>query len=134
MPSISGIWTSLRTMSNLRSAASRKASAPLDATVTLDQAGVVRRKGKVVKPGKADKTAPKTTARVRRKGKKYIVKLAAHDAGTGVAATWVTIGTGKPKPKRYKKALTLTAKQLKSLRFSSVDRAGNLERSRRVAR
>jgi hypothetical protein len=105
---------------------------PATGTVTLDQAGTVRRKGKLVKPGKADATAPKTTARVRRKGKKSVVTLKARAAGTGVAATWVTIGSAKPK--RYKKALTLTAKQLKALRFSSIDRAGNLESARRVSR
>jgi hypothetical protein len=99
-------------------------------TVTLDQRGTVKRKGKVVKPGKADTTAPKTTAHVRKRGKRVVVKLTARDTGTGVAATWVKLGSAKPK--RYRKALTLTPKQLKALRFSSIDRAGNLEVGRRV--
>jgi hypothetical protein len=99
-------------------------------TVTLSQTGTVARKGKLLKPGRADTTAPKTVAHVRHHGKRVTVKLVAHDAGSGVAATWVQIG--KAKAKRYKKPLTLTAKQLKTLHFSSVDRAGNLEVSRRA--
>ena len=69
-------------------------------------------------------------AHVGHHGKRATVKPVAHDAGSGVAAIWVQIG--RAKAKRYKKPLTLTAKQLETLRFSSVDRAGNLEVSRRV--
>ncbi len=99
-------------------------------TVTLDQTGRVRANGKLLKPGRADTTAPKTAAKVRRKGKRRVVTLKARDAGSGVAATWVQIG--KAKAKRYRRPLTLTAAEIKHLRFSSIDFAGNIEARRRA--
>ena len=91
----------------------------------------VTRNGKVLKPGRADTTAPRTVAHVRHRGKRIVVTLAARDTGSGVAGTWFQIGTAKAR--RYRKPLTLSAAQLKHLRVSSIDRAGNLEVSRRAA-
>lgn len=98
-------------------------------TVTLDEQGRASKKGKVLKPRAVDKSAPTTTAHVRRSGTRRIVTLGARDTGSGVAKTWVRIG--KAKAKRYTKALTLTAQQLGKATFASVDRAGNVERWRK---
>lgn len=81
-------------------------------------------------PPTPDRTAPKTTVKVKRlKRKRVRITLAATDAGSGVAR--ITYRIGKGKPKTYRKPFTIKAKQLKKLRFGAIDRAGNEERRRR---
>lgn len=100
---------------------------PLSGTLTLTSTGTVQRNGKAVKASKGDR-APRTSARVTRHGRFFIVHLTAKSA-SGVAGTYVRIG--KAPPKRYRKALRLTRAQLKHLRFASVNRFGKWEHSRR---
>lgn len=104
---------------------------PVDGPLTVSPAGVVKRAGKTLKPRAADRTPPKTTATVTRRGARFVVHLRAKDA-SGVAATYLRIGTTAPK--RYRKAVTLTARQLAKARYSSVDRFGNLEHAHPLRR
>jgi hypothetical protein len=84
------------------------------------------------KPLKAVRAArlPHTVARVTRHGRRFIVRLIAKGPAR-VAATYVRIG--KAAARRYRGPLRLTAKQLKRLRFASVNRFGDWEPQRKVA-
>ena len=50
----------------------------------------------------------------------------------GVAATFLRIG--KAKATRYRKPVTLTAAKLAKATYASVDRFGNVEKSRKLRR
>lgn len=102
---------------------------PVSGTLTLSETGAVRRNGK---PLRAARPAhlPHTIARVIRHGRRFTVRLIAKPR-TGVAATYIRIG--KAAAHRYRKPLRLSAKQLKRLRFASVDRFGDWERQKKVA-
>lgn len=101
---------------------------PVSGTITITAAGVVQRNGKTLKPVHADRR-PRTVAHVTRHGHIFIVRLTAKDH-SGIAAIYVRIGKGAPRV--YRKPLHLTAKQLKRLRFASVDRFGTWEASKRA--
>ena len=103
---------------------------PVTGTITVGPGGVVARAGRRVKSQRRDGTAPRTVARVTRKGTRLVLRLTARDA-SAVASTYVRSGTAQPV--RYRKAITVTRAQLKRLRFSSVDVYGNVERARRAA-
>jgi pimeloyl-ACP methyl ester carboxylesterase len=103
---------------------------PVSGSLAVGPTGVVSHSSKRLRARHAAK-APHTTARVSKHGHGFIVRLSAH-AAAGVAATYVRIGKGHPA--RYRRALVLTAKQLKALRFESVDRFGRWERPQRAHR
>jgi pimeloyl-ACP methyl ester carboxylesterase len=102
---------------------------PVNGTLTLSETGAVMRNGKPLKAARAARL-PHTIARVTRHGRRFIVRLTAKRPA-GVAATYVRIG--KAAPRRYRRPLRLTAKQLKRLRFASVNRFGDWEPQRKVA-
>jgi pimeloyl-ACP methyl ester carboxylesterase len=104
---------------------------PLSGTLTISAAGVVERGGKPLKPTRANRP-PHTSAHVTRRGRRFIVRLSAKDSAGGVAATYTRIG--KSAPRLYTKPLSLTAAQLKRLRFASVNDFGTWERSEKAPR
>lgn len=104
---------------------------PLSGTLTISAAGVVERDGKPLKPTRANRP-PHTIAHVTRRGRRFIVRLSARDSAGGVAATYTRIG--KSAPRLYTKPLSLTAVQLRRLRFASVSDFGTWERSQKAPR
>lgn len=101
---------------------------PVTGTITVSPDGTVAKGGRTLKRRRADTKAPRTRVRVRRKGKRFVVRLTAKD-GTAVAATYTRLGTAAAV--RYRKPLTVTLRQLRRLEFSSVDIYGNRERAHR---
>jgi hypothetical protein len=97
--------------------------------VTIGTTGAVTRAGKVLKPIVPKRAAPVTTASVRRKGRVSTVRLTARSPN-GIGATFYQIGKGPSL--RYLHPLRLTAKQVKALRFGSIDRFGVAERAHGV--
>ena len=90
---------------------------PVSGTVSLAEAGSVLRNGKRLKPVRTPH-APRTTARVKRHGSRYTVTLRAH----GAASTYYRLGKGRSR--RYSGPLHVNIKQLRSLRFASVNNFG----------
>jgi hypothetical protein len=76
-----------------------------------------------------DRTPPKLTAKLRRKGRRYVVRLSATDR-SGIRRIEYRLTT-RGSWKRYRAPLTLRAAQVRALRVRAVDRAGN--RSRAIA-
>jgi pimeloyl-ACP methyl ester carboxylesterase len=101
---------------------------PVNGAVTIDQAGLVKSKGKKLKAVRA-RRAPRTSTHITHRGRWFIVRLTTKPSA-GIA-TYVKYGKGAAK--RYRKPLKLTKAKLKALRFASVDRLGDWERTRRVA-
>jgi pimeloyl-ACP methyl ester carboxylesterase len=102
---------------------------PIGGPVTITDTGVVARNGRKLKPGRRDHEPPRTVARVTRVGKRFVIRLTAHDP-SGVIATYVRIG--RAQSFRYRHPFAVTAQQLRKLRFASIDAFGNLESSRRA--
>ncbi len=100
---------------------------PVSGTVTIDQKGLVKGGGKKLKLAKA-RRPPHTIAQITRHGRLFVVRLTAK--GSAGITTYVRFGKGAPK--HYSKPLKLTKTKLKALRFASVDRFGDWERTRRV--
>jgi pimeloyl-ACP methyl ester carboxylesterase len=96
---------------------------PVKGTVTLGESVPVELNGKRLKPTHAIRP-PHTIARITRRGHRFLVRLIAKSKAGGVV-TYTVIG--KDKRRLYRKPLLLTAKQLKKLRFASVDRFGDWE-------
>jgi pimeloyl-ACP methyl ester carboxylesterase len=96
---------------------------PVNGTLTLAESGAVAHNGKRVKAGRAPRP-PHTTAKVTRRGNRYQVILSAKGAA-GISGIYIRLG--KVPARRYSRPLTLTLKQLKSLRFASVDDFGHWE-------
>lgn len=111
----------------------RRAYQGLSGKVVVSAAGTpaVKRGGRALKPAsKADRTPPRTTAKVRKlRGGKVRVTLRARDGASKVAATLLEVGGKK---RTYLEAVTLTRKQAARARFGSVDAAGNAETSRKL--
>jgi pimeloyl-ACP methyl ester carboxylesterase len=97
---------------------------PLNGTVALGESIPVTLDGKRLKPSHAIRP-PHTIARITRHGHRFLVRLSIKGKARGVV-TYTVIG--KAKRSRYRKALLLTAKQLKKLSFASVDRYGDWEK------
>jgi pimeloyl-ACP methyl ester carboxylesterase len=89
----------------------------------------VKRNGKLVKPRKKDTRAPKTIARLRRKGTKAILTVKVRDASP--VTTYVKVGK---RVRRLKgRTLRLPLAQLrKRISVQSVDAFGNVEKPRRI--
>jgi len=103
---------------------------PVRGSLTIGPSGVVKHGSRTLKPVRA-RRAPHTTAHVARHGRHLTVRLTAR-SGAGIAATYVRIGRGKVK--LYTRPFVITVRQLRSLRFESVDRFGRFERPQRVRR
>ncbi len=101
---------------------------PLDGSATIDGAALVKRNGRKLKPTHAH-GKPHTTAHVTRRGRLFIVRLSTSRAAHAV----IYVKSGKAGAVRYRKPLKLTRAKLKALRFASVDRFGDWERSRRLS-
>ncbi len=102
---------------------------PVSASLTITAAGVVQRAGKSLKAARSQR-APHTIAHISRHGHRFIVRLRAKDTAGGVAGTYTRIG--KSAPRRYTRPLSLTAAQLKRLRFASVSYFGTWEHFERA--
>jgi pimeloyl-ACP methyl ester carboxylesterase len=98
-------------------------------TIGLGAKVSVKRNGKPVKPRKKDTRAPKTTARLRRKGTTAILTVKVRDASP--VTTYVKVGK---RVRRLKaRTLRLSRAQLrKRISVQSVDAFGNVEKPRRV--
>ena len=101
---------------------------PLSGVLTISDAGVVERGGKVLK-ARGPKKAPHTSARVARRGRRFLVRLSVK-APAGASATYFQIG--KAPSKIYRRPLVLTKSQLKRLHFASVDHFGDWERAEKA--
>jgi hypothetical protein len=71
--------------------------------------------------------------KVRRRGGTAILRFTAKDASR-VAVTTIRIGTKKARKVRLRRPDRVPVKQLRKLRFASVDVWGNAERPRRLPR
>lgn len=100
---------------------------PVNGAITV--AGSVVAKGGKKLRAKKQGHAPKATARVKRRGKRFLVSLRASDA-SGVRL--ISFRIGKAKAKTYSRPLLLTRKQLGQLRFDAVDVFGVWGRSQRA--
>jgi pimeloyl-ACP methyl ester carboxylesterase len=101
---------------------------PLNGTITISPSGTVvhgTRKVRARGPGRA----PRTSAHISRRGKRYVVRLSASDS-VAVKAIYYRIGKGASHV--YRKPLRLTRTQVKQLRFSSVDVFGTWGRVQRA--
>jgi pimeloyl-ACP methyl ester carboxylesterase len=101
---------------------------PVTGTITVGPKDLVEHAGRRLRPVR-DRRPPVTSAHVSRHGKRSQVRLSARST-VGVAATYYRIG--KKALVRYTKPFTVTAAQLKALRFESVDRFGKWEHAERV--
>jgi pimeloyl-ACP methyl ester carboxylesterase len=100
---------------------------PVNGAITVSGSVVAKgaKKLRAKKPGRG----PRTVARVKRHGKRFLISLRASDS-SGVRL--ISYRIGKAKAKTYSRPLLLTRKQLKQLRFDAVDVFGVWGSSRRA--
>jgi Calx-beta domain-containing protein/lecithin:cholesterol acyltransferase len=105
---------------------------PVSGRLTIRAAaGAVIRKGgkRVGARRRADRRPPRTRVRVITRGRRALLRFRARDR-SGVAATYVKIGT-RP-ARRVRRGLRVARKDLRRLRYQSIDVFANIERPRHV--